>query len=107
MNKFIIATIVLCASLSACVQTKTVHSAQEKEPSKLAWQYGKVVHLSFEGGFWGIVTANGKKYLPLNLDKSFKADGKNIRFLGNIESDVMTIQQWGTPFQLSRIEETK
>lgn len=99
-------SVVLSVLLSACVQNNATSIAQKKEESKLAWQYGKVVYLSFEGGFWGIESNDGKKYLPLNLDKSFKMEGKKIRFQGAIENDVMTIQQWGTPFQLNNIEES-
>ncbi|WP_444995031.1 hypothetical protein [Aliikangiella sp. IMCC44359] len=64
---------------------------------------GTIKHFSHEGGFFGIVTNQGKKLLPLNLDKKFKQDGAIIEFSGHINEDVMTIQQWGKPFEIKEI----
>ena len=63
-------------------------------------QQGKVVHLTMEGGFFGIVTQDGRKLLPMNLPKQLQQDGAIIQFSGKVVTDIQTIQQWGVPFKL-------
>ncbi|WP_196141031.1 hypothetical protein [Aliikangiella sp. G2MR2-5] len=65
---------------------------------------GTIQYISLEGGFYGIVTENGQKLLPMNLDKAFMQDGAIIEFSGKMESGMMTIQQWGKPFKITEIK---
>lgn len=65
---------------------------------------GKVIWLDLEGGFWGIETAQGKQLLPMALPEAFKKDGLQVRGQFLVLKDVMTIQMWGTPVELSHIE---
>jgi hypothetical protein len=67
------------------------------------WQRGRVQFLNLEGGFYGIITDSGKKLLPMNMAKEFAQNGAIVRIKGKIK-DVMTIQQWGTPFTITDIE---
>lgn len=67
------------------------------------WQTGRVQFLNLEGGFYGIITESGKKLLPMNIPKEFAQNGAVIRVKGK-EKNVMTIQQWGTPFTITDIE---
>ena len=64
---------------------------------------GTVVYQTLEGGFYGIVADDGTPYLPLNLPDEFAQDNLSVTFTGIIRSDVATIQQWGTPFELTEI----
>lgn len=72
----------------------------------LNWQQAKVTYLNFEGGFYGLITHNGDKYLPMNLDKAFKQDGAIVNIKGKVEN-IMTTQQWGKPFKISDIQLVK
>jgi len=68
---------------------------------------GTVTKVDIEGGFYGItVDVPGQdraiRYVPLNLDREFKADGLNLSFSGEEQPDVITISQWGTPLDLTR-----
>lgn len=65
---------------------------------------GKVVYLTMEGGFFGVVTKDGRKLLPMNLPKQFQQDGAVIQFSGKVLTDIVTIQQWGTPFKFQDVE---
>ncbi len=65
---------------------------------------GTVTYVDLEGGFYGIVTNGGDRYLPLNLPDHLAADTLPVRFEGEIETDVATIQQWGTPLRIRMIE---
>jgi hypothetical protein len=63
-----------------------------------------VKYMNLEGGFFGLVSKEGKHWLPMNLNKSFQQDGAVIKVRGNPLTGVMTIQQWGTPFSITHIE---
>ncbi len=67
------------------------------------WQRGRVQFLNLEGGFYGIITDSGNKILPMNLAKEFAQNGAVVRIKGKVKN-VMTIQQWGTPFTITDIE---
>ena len=43
----------------------------------------------------------------MNLKKEFQQDGAVIKVQGHELKDVMTIQQWGTPFSITHIELVK
>jgi len=68
------------------------------------WIKGKVVFLNLEGGFYGIITDDGKHLLPMNLAKEFRQHNVPIKVKGKRLKGVMTIQQWGTPFKIADIE---
>jgi len=65
---------------------------------------GTVHFLQMEGGFYGIITDKGEKLLPMNLDKQYLIHGTIIHFSGSFVKDMMTIQQWGTPFKIKQVE---
>lgn len=71
---------------------------------KHQWQVGTLTFLNFEGGFFGIITDQGNKLLPMNLAKKFQQHKAKVRFKGEIQKGLLTIQQWGTPFKISAIE---
>ena len=52
-------------------------SARQIELMKIE---GKVTYQDLEGGFWGIVDNNGKRYVPIErLPDHVRIDGKRIR----------------------------
>lgn len=61
---------------------------------------GTIKFFSFEGGFWGLISDDNNNYLPNNLKPEFKVDNLKVKFTGKVLIDVMTTQNWGTPFQL-------
>jgi len=64
---------------------------------------GTIRYFDLEGGFYGIVTNKGQKLLPLNLAKEYQQAGAVVEVKGELQQDMMTTQQWGTPFKVSRI----
>ena len=64
---------------------------------------GRIAYMSFEGGFYGIITDKGDHYLPENLTPDFRKDSLRVYFEGII-TDRPTTQQWGHTINLSRIE---
>ncbi len=116
----------LVTFLSACVEPEQTNTTAEAAPIKKVnmstsqqtdiqqpvsstleknqWQKVTVKYFSFEGGFFGLISNNGNKLLPMNLPKEYRVDGTQLRVQGEKAKDVMTIQQWGTPFNLNKIE---
>ncbi|MCW8879628.1 MAG: hypothetical protein OQK04_06380 [Kangiellaceae bacterium] len=89
----------------ATAPTTSTDQEQEVEPE---YQYqGTVTYIGLEGGFYGVVTKSGKKLLPMNLDKKYLQDGAIIQFNGKLAKGMMTIQQWGTPFNFSEVKLVK
>ena len=64
---------------------------------------GTVTFIALEGGFFGIVTPAGEKYLPVNLPRDFQVDGLVVAFTAREEKDTATIAMWGTPVFLESI----
>ena len=94
-------TALLCfAALAACACGCTDGGADN--PDAVSGT-GTVVYNNLEGGFYGIVTDEGTHYLPLNLPDVFAEDNLVITFMGIVRADVATIQQWGTPLELTEI----
>ena len=59
-----------------------------------------VTYIDLEGGFYGLVTQDGERYLPTNLAVEQQTDGTILTFKTKAVTDVMTIQQWGTLVEL-------
>lgn len=66
---------------------------------------GTVTHVELEGGFFGIVTDDGTRYLPLDLPEEYRTDGMRVTFTAVPAEDTATIQQWGTPIEITAIDE--
>ena len=48
---------------------------------------GVVKHLTFEGGFYGIVGDSGQNYDPTNLDVNFQQDGLRVKFRAKLDTN--------------------
>lgn len=66
---------------------------------------GTVTYVDLEGGFYGIVTDDGTRYLPLDLPGEYRTDGMRVTVTAVPAKDTVTIQQWGTPIEITEIEE--
>ncbi|WP_105189238.1 hypothetical protein [Pseudoalteromonas sp. T1lg48] len=79
-------------------------SASEQNNTDDTWLEAEVCYFNLEGGFFGLLTSDGKRLLPLNLPAKFSHHGARIKLRGYEQRDMMTIQQWGTPFHLTQID---
>ena len=61
---------------------------------------GTVTYVDLEGGFYGIVTDDGERYLPIGLEDRYRVDGMRLTFSGRVVPDAVTLQQWGTPIEI-------
>ncbi len=65
---------------------------------------GTVTFLTFEGGFHGIVTADGERLDPINLPDEFRVDGLKVRFDYKPRTDLGSFHMWGTLVEIERIK---
>lgn len=84
---------------------KPVKKVEAKKVSdKAAWQFATIKYFNLEGGFYGLITQSGTKYLPMNLEKAFQQDGAKVKFIGKEVKGMITIQQWGKPFKINEMQ---
>jgi hypothetical protein len=76
----------------------------EKE---MIWHAVTVKYLEMEGGFYGLVSDKGDKFLPRNLAKEYQLPGTQLKVKGEVIKGMITIQQWGKVFNITDVELVK
>lgn len=66
--------------------------------------HGRIVHNDFEGGFYGIVTREGKRLDPLQLPQELKRKGLRVRGRYRLKEGIATTHMWGIPVDILEIE---
>lgn len=61
---------------------------------------GKVVYLAMEGGFYGIISREGRKYLASNLPSLLQQANLRVRGKAVSQPNTLGIHQWGEYIQL-------
>jgi len=111
--------IILMTAITACQPSSPIKSQLEvkkelnevmareqvevKNSSVEQWHKVTVKYFDFEGGFYGLISNEGKKFLPMNLTKKYRVDGTLLEVKGKVIKDMMTIQQWGTAFNITEV----
>ena len=90
MKKILIAVVLLPLLLTAC-------------PTEQTMLRGTVRHISVEGGFYGIVGDDGKRFDPVNLPAPFQKDNLPVRFRGKVLKDRVSFHMWGELFEIESI----
>lgn len=67
---------------------------------------GTVKYVNIEGGFWGIVSDDGKHYEPLNLAEEFKHEGLHVQNEAVVKDRVGT-HMWGTIIEITAINKVE
>lgn len=65
---------------------------------------GEVVHLAMEGGFWGIVAEDGRRYDPGRLPADLQQPGLKVRVTARPVQGRVSFRQWGVPIDVVHIE---
>ncbi|MDD3069644.1 putative hemolysin [Methanoculleus horonobensis] len=63
-----------------------------------------VTYIDLEGGFYGLVTDDGRKFLPGNLPAEYRQDGLLVQFSADVQDDAAGIGMWGIPVEIRSIE---
>lgn len=122
-NKALLISLLISAvSVSACAeeQVQVVERGSSKLPEKhlipppnelnkgskhvQQWHKGTLQFINLEGGFYGFIGDKGERLLPLNLDVKYRQHGAVLNIYGFVDNDIMTIQQWGKPFRVLKVE---
>jgi hypothetical protein len=61
---------------------------------------GKVVYLPMEGGFYGILSTDGHKYLATNLPQMLQQVDLTLCGKAVLQANTLGIHQWGEYIQL-------
>ncbi|RKZ02381.1 MAG: hypothetical protein DRQ10_00100, partial [Candidatus Hydrothermota bacterium] len=97
-NKILFITIVILASASGLIGRKYLQGEKE-----IISTNGTVRYIPLEGGFYGIETDKGEKYLPFNLPDEFKKDGLRVWFKAK-PKEAATFHMWGKPVEILEIK---
>ncbi|WP_371374504.1 hypothetical protein [Thalassotalea aquiviva] len=84
--------------------TEVPESLSRKPKEQFQWYTGTIKFINLEGGFYGLMSNTGEKFLLLNLAKEFQQDGAKVKILGRVDNSIMTIYQWGVPFRVKHVE---
>jgi hypothetical protein len=61
---------------------------------------GIIVYKNIGTGFWGIEELSGKQWLPINLPKNLKQEGKRVTLRVQKLNEDMNMFMWGTPVKI-------
>lgn len=105
-NKFIIAFLSIAWLLSATFSfpEEAPTETHESAPTVIL---GRVEHLSFEGGFYGIVADDGTQYKPINLPESYQVENLYVKVLVRPLDKKLLTSGWGTPVEILDIERVR
>jgi len=67
----------------------------ENPKQEIIYGRGEIVYLSFEGGFFGIISNDGNHYDPVNLPSEFKVVGLKVLFVVEKLDDMASFHMWG------------
>ena len=65
---------------------------------------GTVSFQNIGTGFWGIVDADGNKWLPINMPEQLKVDGATVSCRIREAEEAVTVHMWGTPVTITAFE---
>lgn len=92
--RFIFSVLLLCFSSAQLQAVEIISSSAE------------LSYIDLEGGFYGLITPKGEKYVPLNLPFALKnatATPITVQIQATKAEQTIGIMQWGTYINLNRI----
>lgn len=63
-----------------------------------------VRYIDLEGGFWGLISADGSRYLPVKLEEKYRKDGLNVSVKARILEDRADFRMWGSQVEILEIK---
>ena len=78
---------------------------KSQQDNNLGSVTGTVRHIPIEGGFYGIVSDDGERYAPLNLDPRYFQNGTRVIFEGKKCLDCVSFHMWGEIVEITKIKE--
>jgi len=66
--------------------------------------HGEIVRVALEGGFWGIVASDGRRFDPGQLPAGFQKAGLRVRVVARLASGRISFRQWGQAIEIVTLE---
>lgn len=85
----------------------TVHANGDRSADSAGAPFefrGEVAYLQIEGGFWGIVAVDGKRYDPGALPREFQQPGLRVRVVARLVQGRLSFRQWGQAIDIVALE---
>ncbi len=83
--------------------TPQVGSDAVEPPADSRLIRGTVQHIPLEGGFYGIVAEDGRRYDPINLPEAFRQDGLEVACRIRTVPDRASFHMWGQLVEIIEI----
>ncbi|WP_412972890.1 hypothetical protein [Glaciecola sp. MF2-115] len=83
-------------------EVNDVNETGPKESEEITLK-GQVLFQEMEGGFFGFIDENGKKYTPMGMNKEYLRHGLVIELTGTPLPNMMTITQFGEVIKVSNV----
>ncbi|QEE15432.1 hypothetical protein DSAG12_01257 [Promethearchaeum syntrophicum] len=64
---------------------------------------GTITYLSFEGGFYGIISTTNNSYDPINLQPEFEEEGLKVFFIARRNLEMASFHGWGDLIEIRYI----
>ena len=65
---------------------------------------GIIEYIDLEGGFWGVRTDSGQKYIPIDIPDLLKKEGQAVILTAEKVKDAAGLHQWGTYIRILSFE---
>ncbi|TLU59999.1 hypothetical protein FE810_16385 [Thalassotalea litorea] len=95
------------AEVLSIEKTPPAQEIKNPEKSMQRWYEGTLNYYDIEGGFFGFTSKEGEHLLPMGLEKKYHQPGAKLKLYGYIDNNVATIQMWGKPFKVMKVEVIK
>ncbi|MHC4956034.1 MAG: hypothetical protein ACYTGZ_19485 [Planctomycetota bacterium] len=86
------------------IEIVDVERIDEPAPGRDILFEGTVNWVDLEGGFWGILGDDGKKYDPVNLPGEFAVDGLRVVVAARVLEDGVHFHMWGELIVIENID---
>jgi hypothetical protein len=97
-------TLILLLSLLAACTTPAQKLRSTTSVDSFQFE-GKIVRVNLEGGFYGLIDLQGKRYDPDRLPAEFRIDGLNVRARLEPLPQAIGFHMWGKKVRLISIEQ--
>ena len=102
MKRFVFAFALILLFCSCCTGASERHSPED--PALFTFE-AHVEYVDLEGGFYGLVTADGRRFDPIHLPDEFRQDGIKVRVKARKPEPTVGFHMWGQKIEILTIEE--
>ncbi len=91
---------IIALLLGGCLSASSGGSPPAEQTAGTIAVEGRVTFVSLEGGFYGIVADDGRRFDPVNLPPAWEKEGLKVRFRGRPQPGRIGFHMWGTAIEI-------